>query len=62
MALNLLSIGYEVRVTELSGWEHALKNELIIALHKDLPTRQPARRLAELLTLFGRDELRERFA
>ncbi|MDS4053728.1 MAG: hypothetical protein RKR04_01580, partial [Candidatus Accumulibacter sp.] len=38
------SIGYEVRVTELSGWEHALKNELIVAVDKDLPTRQPARR------------------
>jgi len=46
----------------LTGWEHALKNELIIAVHKNLPTRQPARRLAELLTLFGLDELRERFA
>lgn len=60
--LRLQAHGYEVRVTELTGWEHALKNELIIAVHKNLPTRQPARRLAELLTLFGLDELRERFA
>jgi hypothetical protein len=30
-ALFLESKGYKVRVTELVGWEHSLKNELILA-------------------------------
>ena len=30
-ALFLESKGYKVRVTELTGWEHSMKNELIIA-------------------------------
>jgi hypothetical protein len=25
--------GYQVTVTELVGWEHSMKNELIIARH-----------------------------
>ncbi len=36
-ALVLQSFGYQVTVTELTGWEHSLKNELILArrVHKD---------------------------
>ena len=36
-ALALQSFGYQVTVTELTGWEHSLKNELILArrVHKD---------------------------
>src|ERR1700716_4411085 len=30
-ALALQSLGYQVTVTELTGWEHSLKNELILA-------------------------------
>ena len=30
-ALVLESFGYQVTVTELTGWEHSLKNELILA-------------------------------
>lgn len=30
-ALYLESLGYKVRVTELIGWEHSMKNELILA-------------------------------
>ncbi|MEQ1813135.1 MAG: SAM-dependent methyltransferase, partial [Candidatus Nitrotoga sp.] len=33
--LLLESHGYQVTVTELVGWEHSMKNELIIASHKD---------------------------
>ncbi|HEY0839341.1 MAG TPA: SAM-dependent methyltransferase, partial [Vulgatibacter sp.] len=29
-ALTLESVGYKVTVTELTGWEHSLKNELIL--------------------------------
>lgn len=30
-ALALEALGYKVRVTELIGWEHAMKNELLVA-------------------------------
>jgi hypothetical protein len=59
--LQLEAHGYQVSVTELVGWEHSLKNELIIAVFKDLPRRRPAERLAELLERFGLQELRPRF-
>ena len=60
--LQLQAHGYDVTVTELTGWEHSMKNELIIAVQKGLPTRKPAERLTELLTTFGLEELRERFS
>ena len=43
--LQLEAHGYQVNVTELVGWEHSLKNELIIASYKDLPRARPAKRL-----------------
>ena len=60
--LQLQAHGYEVSVTELIGWEHSMKNELIVAVQKRLPTKRPAERLTELLTTFGLEELRQRFA
>ncbi len=60
--LRLQAHGYDVTVTELTGWEHSLKNELIVAVDKGLPTRKPAERLAALLATFGLEELGERFA
>jgi len=59
--LQLEAHGYQVSVTELVGWEHSMKNELIIAQYKDLPRRRPSERLAEVLDAFGLDSLRERF-
>lgn len=59
--LQLEAHGYQVNVTELVGWEHSLKNELIIASFKDLPRARPAKRLGELLEKIGIVELRERF-
>ena len=59
--LQLEAHGYQVSVTELVGWEHSMKNELIIAQYKDLPRRRAAERLAEVLDTLGLDELRERF-
>ena len=59
--LQLEAHGYQVTVTELVGWEHSMKNELIVAQYKDLPRRRPAERLAEVLDTFGLDELKARF-
>jgi hypothetical protein len=59
--LQLEAHGYQVSVTELVGWEHSMKNELIVAQYKNLPRRRPAERLAEVLGTLGLDELRERF-
>jgi len=60
--LQLEAHGYQVNVTELVGWEHSLKNELIIASYKDLPRARPARRLHDLLEQLGLTELQERFS
>jgi len=59
--LQLEAHGYQVSVTELVGWEHSMKNELIIARRTDQPARHRALRLQELLGLLGLEELRERF-
>ncbi|WP_202729885.1 class I SAM-dependent methyltransferase [Achromobacter xylosoxidans] len=59
--LQLEAHGYQVSVTELVGWEHSMKNELIIAQYKDLPRREPAERLTEMLDRIGLQELKDRF-
>jgi hypothetical protein len=59
--LQLEAHGYQVSVTELVGWEHSMKNELIVAQHKALPGRRAAERLTEVLDTLGLDALRERF-
>jgi len=59
--LQLEAHGYQVSVTELVGWEHSMKNELIIAQYKDLPRRRPAERLQQVLESVGLEELNERF-
>ncbi len=59
--LQLQSHGYEVSVTELVGWEHSMKNELIVARYNDLPRRVPAERLRALLLSLGLEELSQRF-
>ena len=59
--LQLEAHGYQLNVTELVGWEHSMKNELIIASYKDLPRRRPAERLNELLEQVGLEEMAERF-
>ena len=59
--LQLEAHGYQVSVTELVGWEHSMKNELIVAQYKDLPTRKPAERLTEMLERIGLQELKGRF-
>ncbi|MDD5176514.1 MAG: SAM-dependent methyltransferase [Sterolibacterium sp.] len=59
--LQLEAHGYQVSVTELVGWEHSLKNELIIARDKNLPRRRPAERLQEVLQMLGLEEMQQRF-
>ncbi len=59
--LQLEAHGYQVSVTELVGWEHSMKNELIIAQYKNLPRRKATERLTEMLDRIGLQELRDRF-
>jgi hypothetical protein len=60
-ALQLEANGYSVTVTELVGFEHSLKNELIIAINKNKPNVAAAKKLTDLLALLGLTELRQRF-
>lgn len=55
--LYLEARGYQVTVTELVGWEHSLKNELIIARFTGQKKRSSAQRLESLLTEFGLESL-----
>ncbi|MBX9849053.1 MAG: SAM-dependent methyltransferase [Rhodocyclaceae bacterium] len=60
--LQLEAHGYQLNVTELVGWEHSMKNELIIASRTQKPSRKAAERLHVLLDELGlREELAERF-
>jgi len=55
--LYLEAMGYAVTVTELVGWEHSMKNELILARHTGRPSADAAARLVELLQVFGLESL-----
>lgn len=55
--LYLEAWGYQVTVTELVGWEHSMKNELIIARHTGKPKRASGDRLVAVLAQFGLDSL-----
>jgi hypothetical protein len=59
--LQMEAHGYQVTVTELVGWEHSMKNELIIASFKDLPRKRAAERLTEVLQSVGLEEMSGRF-
>jgi len=59
--LQLEAHGYQVTVTELVGWEHSMKNELIIATFKNLPRQRPTERLHEMLQALGLEEMGGRF-
>ena len=61
--LYLEACGYQVTVTELVGWEHSMKNELIIARRTNKANRAAAERLTALLEQFGLSALaKSRFA
>ena len=59
--LQLEAHGYQVTVTELVGWEHSMKNELIVANYKNLPRKRAVERLNEMLQTLGLDEMSSRF-
>ncbi|ALK98151.1 SAM-dependent methyltransferase [Massilia sp. WG5] len=59
--LQLEAHGYQVTVTELVGWEHSMKNELIVATYKNLPRKRPAERLQQVLAEVGLEEMARRF-
>ena len=61
--LYLEASGYQVTVTELVGWEHSMKNELIVARWTGQKKRSAAERLHAILEQFGLQALAEtRFA
>ena len=59
--LLLEAHGYQLTVTELVGWEHSMKNELIIARRTDEPRRNAHERMEHILRELNLEELRERF-
>ena len=63
--LQLEANGYDVTVTELVGWEHSLKNELILASRPVTPHAGKARaaqeRLQQVLQELGLQDLGVRF-
>ena len=64
--LQLEANGYQVTVTELVGWEHSMKNELILASRPSTSsaakTRDAQTRLQQVLAKLGLGELTARFA
>ena len=59
--LLLEAHGYDVTVTELVGWEHSMKNELIIASKKANPRRNARERAEAILREFNIESLASRF-
>ena len=59
--LQLEAHGYQLNVTELVGWEHSMKNELIVASYKDLPRENAVRKLSSILQELGIGEMQQRF-
>ena len=55
--LHLEANGYQVTVTELVGWEHSMKNELILAKFTGQRKQASAERLNVLLQEFGLEEM-----
>ena len=60
--LQLEAHGYQVTVTELVGWEHAMKNELILARKTGGPKRSARERLSQVLQDLNLQELTDRFS
>ena len=55
--LYLEASGYQVTVTELVGWEHSMKNELILAKYTGHKKQEAAAHMREVLVQFGLEEL-----
>lgn len=59
--LQLEAHGYSVTVTELVGWEHSMKNELILASKVGAGKHSARERLAQVLQELNLQELTQRF-
>ena len=59
--LQLEAAGYSVTVTELVGWEHSMKNELIIAKYTGQPRKNACERMDAILQELNLQELQQRF-
>jgi len=55
--LYLEAMGYQVTVTELVGWEHSMKNELILARYTGQKKRSAVERLQAIGEEFGLEAL-----
>ena len=55
--LYLEASGYQVTVTELVGWEHSMKNELIVARYTGQKKRSAAERLRAILREMGLEQV-----
>ncbi len=58
--LYLEASGYQVTVTELVGWEHSMKNELILARYTGQKKRAAAQRMQQIGEQFGLKDLIDR--
>lgn len=59
--LLLEAHGYQVTVTELIGWEHSMKNELIVAKRSGIARKNARERSEQILTELNLLDLRTRF-
>jgi hypothetical protein len=59
--LQLEAAGYQVTVTELVGWEHSMKNELIIAKWTGQKRKNAQERIEHILHEFNLEEMQHRF-
>ncbi len=59
--LQLEAAGYSITVTELVGWEHSMKNELIIAKYTGQPRKNASDRMQAILQEFNLQDLQNRF-
>lgn len=53
--------GYGVSVTELVGWEHSLKNELIVATYQNVKNNRSLKRLKSMIEEFGLQDFENRY-
>ncbi len=60
--LRLEAWGYKVTVTELVGFEHSMKNELIVATKIEGPRKQASERVRRILDEVGLSHMQSRFA
>lgn len=59
--LRLQAHGYDVTATELIGWEHSMKNELIIAKKISKQNTDAIKKLNELIQELGLEKIKDRF-